>query len=56
MNNQQRTTAGIVHRLWRATGDRNVSRDLLSSMAKAVRCNAYDTIPTKRYGAFKKTK
>ena len=38
----------IVHRLWLATGDRNVSRDLLSFMAKTMRCNAYDTIPTER--------
>ena len=44
----QRTTAGIVHRLWRATGDRNVSRELLSFIAKTVRYNAYDTIPAKR--------
>ena len=33
------TTVGIVHRLGCATGDRNVSRKLLSFMAKTVRYN-----------------
>ena len=48
LKNKRTTTAGIVHRLGRATGDRNVSRKLLSFIAKTVRCNAYDTIPADR--------
>ncbi len=44
----QRTIIDIVHRLWRATGDRNVSRKLLSFIAKTVQYKVYDTIPAKR--------
>jgi hypothetical protein len=48
MKKQLGITAGIVHRLQSDTVDRNVSRDLLSFIAKTMRCNAYDTIPTNR--------
>lgn len=50
---RQCLTAGIVHKLWRASGDRKVSRYLLSFMVKTVQYNTYDTIPAKRYNAFK---
>jgi hypothetical protein len=50
---KRHTTAGIMHRLQSGTVDRNVSHELLSFMVKKVRCNAYDTILTKRlYAGF----
>ena len=53
MKKQLGITAGLVHRLQSGTVDRNVSRDLLSFIAKTMRCNAYDTIPANRCVQFR---